>query len=193
MRLIDARGCFFVGWSCCLCAGVVFLCGELFSRQSCFFAGVALSTGVVFFVEVLCAALFFARELFFYARSCLLGSYCLREELFFARESCFFTRGVVCSGVIVCARSYSLRERVVFYAGSCLLRELLFARGVILCAKELFLYARSYLLGSYCLRGSYSRQVGNILRVKMFAGRAYCGSPSLPKVGGDSPAMSGDK
>ena len=43
-----------------------------------------------------------------------------------------------------------------------------------------------------CAR-SYSRQVGNILRVKMFAGRAYCGSPSLPKVGGDSPAMSGDK
>ena len=66
------------------CVRELFFARELFSHQSCFFAGVALSTGVVFFVEVLCAALFFARELFFYARSCLLGSYCLCEELFFA-------------------------------------------------------------------------------------------------------------
>ena len=156
MRVIDARGCFFVGWSCCLCAGVVFLCGELFSRQSCFFAGVDLSTGVVFFVEVLCAALFFARELF------------LRAELF-ARELLFGRRSYcLCGGVILCARelffyarscllrSYCLHEGVIVYAGVVFLAKVALFVEVVLCAalffvRELFFYARSYLLRSYCL------------------------------------------
>ena len=154
MRLIDARGCFFVGGVVVFVRELFFYAGSCLLGSYCLREGVIVYAGVVFlakvalFVEVvLCAALFFARELFFYARSCLLG-------------------------VIVCARSYSLRERVVFYAGSYLLRELLFERGSYsLRERVVFLRAELFARKLLSARG--------VIRAKS---ATFCGLICLPDV-----------
>ena len=87
--------------------------GELFAQSYCLH-GSCFLVKVVFLPELLSQPELFSSWKFFVRRYSL-------------RESCFFTRGVVCS-------------------------ELLFVRGVILCAKELFFLRAELFAREYCLR-----------------------------------------